>query len=268
MLWSLLCMLECCVLCPNSKKSSDRNSDRINNHMSPKRTKKRRHSNSMEPRLKRRRSRSPVTDPSHSERSHHSDAAYKPISSPIKLSGSSAAEDSGMGTPVEDSKVPPRYQNKYDNHKHKKHRSHRHERHHKREKHRRRERSRSRNMYDSRPEHRRNDSKRHHVSHRRRNDGHVYKWINFMPPYFMYSLFSSLQKCLFEECKHRRVLKEGALPCYSFTSPRHDIMLVPFLMVQVSHMCMASLLLLKLLLIALTLVHKCPLQYYELSGML
>ncbi|XP_065890051.1 cyclin-L1-like [Dysidea avara] len=162
-----------------NKKLSDRNSDKLNNHTSPKRAKKRRRSNSLEPRLKRKRSRSPGSNPSQStsdEHSRHSDAAYKPINSPIKLSGSSAPEESGTGTPVEDNKVPRKYQNKYDNHKHKKHRSHRHERHHKREKHQKREQGRSRNRYDSRPEHRRSDSKRRqHVPHRRRNDGHVYK---------------------------------------------------------------------------------------------
>ena len=175
---SPLCILMCLSL-SCSKKLSDRNSDKLNNHTSPKRAKKRRHSNSLEPRLKRKRSRSPGSNPSQStsdEHSRHSDAAYKPINSPIKLSGSSAPEESGTGTPVEDNKVPRKYQNKYDNHKHKKHRSHRHERHHKREKHQKREQGRSRNRYDSRPEHRRSDSKRRqHVPHRRRNDGHVYK---------------------------------------------------------------------------------------------
>lgn len=157
-----------------NNKLLERNGDRMD--LSPsKKTKKRLRSSSLDPssrHKKKRRSHSPASGASHSSSLEnsggHSDSQFRPISSPIKLSGDS----DGSGSLLDDDKrIPRKYQNKYDNHKHKKHRRSRHDRHHKREKHRQRERSRSRTRYESRLSHNvyRNDSvKRHHSSHRRK----------------------------------------------------------------------------------------------------
>ena len=145
-------------------------------HSSPKKSKKRLRSSSLDAsshHKKRRRSHSPPSAASHSsslEHSGHSDGQFRPINSPIKLSG----DTDESGTPMDDDRrVPRKYQNKYDNHKHKKHRKSRHERHHKHEKHRPQEHSRSRTRYESRltlPKLHKNDSvkRRHHSSHRRK----------------------------------------------------------------------------------------------------
>ena len=140
-----------------------------------KKTKKRLRSSSMDPsscHKRRRRSHSPGGSASHSssaEISGHSDAQFRPISSPIKLSGESANSGSPLADDDDDRHIPRKYQNKYDNHKHKKHRKGRHERHHKREKHRQREHSQNRTRYESGRLSRsisRNDSaKRHHHHH-------------------------------------------------------------------------------------------------------
>ena len=154
-------------------KIVERNGDRI--ERSPlKKPKKRLRSSSLDApsrQKKRKRSRSPPSGASHSssaEHSGHSDGQFRPIISPIKLSGDS--EESGT-LMDDDRRIPRKYQNKYDNHKHKKHRRSRHERPHKREKHREREHSRNRTRYESRlsPRLHKNDLiKRHHSSHRRK----------------------------------------------------------------------------------------------------
>lgn len=142
-----------------NNKLLERNGDKLD--LSPtKKTKKRLRSSSLGPssRHKRRRhSRSPgggsaASHSSSAEMSGHNDIQFRPISSPIKLSGESANSASPLEEEDDDDddrRIPRKYQNKYDNHKHKKHRKSRHERHHKREKHRQRERSRSRTRYES-----------------------------------------------------------------------------------------------------------------------
>ena len=124
---------------------------------------------------KRKRSHSPPSGASHSsslEHSGHSDAQFRPINSPIKLSGGDSEESGTVMDMDDDRRIPRKYQNKYDNHKHKKHRKVRHERHHKREKHQQREQGRSRTRYESRlsPRLHKNDliKRRHHSSHRRK----------------------------------------------------------------------------------------------------